>query len=194
MQFQKAELMISAASKKQWPETNLPEIVLAGRSNVGKSSFINTICERKKLAYVGNTPGKTRLLNFFNLDDKYIFVDVPGYGYANASKNQLIKFGEMMEDYFNERVSKKGLVLLVDARHKPTEDDVTMLEFARYYDVKTVIVATKMDKLKNSQRKKQLKLISDTLELEDEILVPFSSETKEGLEEIWKVLIPMFEN
>lgn len=194
MQFKKAELMISAATKKQWPEHEMPEIVLAGRSNVGKSSFINTICERKKLAYVGNTPGKTRLLNFFNLDDKYVFVDVPGYGYANASKSQLIKFGEMMEDYFNERDSKKGLVLLVDARHKPTEDDITMLEFARYYDVKTVVVATKMDKLKNSQRRKQLNLIKDTLELEDEILIPFSSETKEGLEEVWKVLIPMFEN
>ena len=194
MQFQKAELIISAANKTQWPEPKYPEIVLAGRSNVGKSSFINTICERRKLAYVGNTPGKTRLLNFFNLDDKYVFVDVPGYGYANTSKSQLIKFGEMMEDYFMYRKQKKGLVLLVDARHKPTEDDITMLEFARYYHVKTLIVVTKMDKLKNSQRNKQLKLIKDTLELKDELLLPFSSETKEGLKEVWDVLIPMFES
>ena len=99
IQFQKAELVISAPDKKSWPDTTLPEIVLAGRSNVGKSSFINAMCGRKKLAYVGNTPGKTRLLNFFNLDDKYMFVDVPGYGYANISKTQLIKFGQMMEDY-----------------------------------------------------------------------------------------------
>ena len=90
--FQKAELVVSAPEKKFWPESDLPEIVLAGRSNVGKSSFINTMCTRKKLAYVGNTPGKTRLLNFFNLDDKYMFVDVPGYGYANISKTQLIRF------------------------------------------------------------------------------------------------------
>ena len=111
IQFQKAELVISAPDKKSWPDTTLPEIVLAGRSNVGKSSFINAMCGRKKLAYVGNTPGKTRLLNFFNLDDKYMFVDVPGYGYANISKTQLIKFGQMMEDYFSERTQKKGCLL-----------------------------------------------------------------------------------
>ena len=111
IKFQKAELVISAPDKKSWPDTTLPEIVLAGRSNVGKSSFINAMCGRKKLAYVGNTPGKTRLLNFFNLDDKYMFVDVPGYGYANISKTQLIKFGQMMEDYFSERTQKKGCLL-----------------------------------------------------------------------------------
>ena len=97
MQFQKAELVISAPDRRSWPDTHLPEIVLAGRSNVGKSSFINAMCGRKKLAYVGSTPGKTRLLNFFNLDDRYMLVDVPGYGYANISKQQLLQFGRMME-------------------------------------------------------------------------------------------------
>ncbi len=191
--FQKAELVISAPSKKEWPETLLPEIVLAGRSNVGKSSFINTMVGRKKLAYVGNTPGKTRLLNFFNLDDKYMFVDVPGYGYANISKQQLIRFGEMMEDYFSARIQKKGLVLLVDARHKPTEDDKLMLDFARYHKLPIIIVVTKMDKVKKSYRKKQLQLIQSTLELtNEETMFPFSAVTKENVDAIWEKLFTLF--
>ena len=193
--FQKAELVISAPDKKSWPDTDLPEVVLAGRSNVGKSSFINTMCGRKKLAYVGNSPGKTRLLNFFNLDDKYMFVDVPGYGYAKISKTQLLKFGQMMEDYFSQRKQKKGMVLLVDARHKPTEDDITMMEFARYYEIPICVVATKMDKVKPSQKHKQLKEIRRVLDMrEDEPLFPFSIERKEGMEPIWDYLIPIFES
>mgnify|MGYP000904407258 FL=1 len=193
--FQKAELVISAPDKKSWPDTDLPEVVLAGRSNVGKSSFINTMCGRKKLAYVGNSPGKTRLLNFFNLDDKYMFVDVPGCGYAKISKTQLLKFGQMMEDYFSQRKQKKGMVLLVDARHKPTEDDITMMEFARYYEIPICVVATKMDKVKPSQKHKQLKEIRRVLDMrEDEPLFPFSSERKEGMEPIWDYLIPIFES
>ena len=193
--FQKAELVISAPDKKSWPDTDLPEVVLAGRSNVGKSSFINTMCGRKKLAYVGNSPGKTRLLNFFNLDDKYMFVDVPGYGYAKISKTQLLKFGQMMEDYFSQRKQKKGMVLLVDARHKPTEDDITMMEFARYYEIPICVVATKMDKVKPSQKHKQLKEIRRVLDMrEDQPLFPFSSERKEGMEPIWDYLIPIFES
>ena len=193
--FQKAELVISAPDKKSWPDTDLPEVVLAGRSNVGKSSFINTMCGRKKLAYVGNSPGKTRLLNFFNLDDKYMFVDVPGYGYAKISKTQLLKFGQMRNDYFSQRKQKKGMVLLVDARHKPTEDDITMMEFARYYEIPICVVATKMDKVKPSQKHKQLKEIRRVLDMrEDEPLFPFSSERKEGMEPIWDYLIPIFES
>lgn len=193
--FQKAELVVSAPDKKSWPETTLPEVVLAGRSNVGKSSFINAMCGRKKLAYVGNTPGKTRLLNFFNLDDKYMFVDVPGYGYANISKTQLKKFGQMMEDYFAQREQKKGLVILVDARHMPTDDDLTMLEFARYYEIPVAIVATKTDKLPSTKLKNQLQRIRKELGLdEDEPLFPFSAEKKEGIEAVWDYLIPIFES
>lgn len=195
MQFQKAELVISAPDKKSWPDTTLPEVVLAGRSNVGKSSFINAITERKKLAYVGNTPGKTRLLNFFNLDDKYMLVDVPGYGFANISKTQLIKFGQMMEDYFAQRTQKKGLVILVDARHIPTDDDHTMLEFARYYEIPICIIATKIDKVKPSQRMHKIKLIKEALQLNhEEVLIPFSAETKEGMEVVWRELIRMFQS
>lgn len=189
----KAELVISAPDRHSWPESDLPEVVLAGRSNVGKSSLINTIIQRKKLAYVGNTPGKTRLLNFFNLNDQYMLVDVPGYGYANASKTMLKKFGEMMEDYFAERTQKRGLLLIVDARHKPTEDDRLMIDFARYYDLPCFVVATKMDKLKRSEIKKNLNVIKETLLLrEEEVLIPFSSETKQGVDEVWNELLKLF--
>ena len=189
----KAELVISAPDRHSWPESDLPEVVLAGRSNVGKSSLITTITQRKKLAYVGNTPGKTRLLNFFNLNDQYMLVDVPGYGYANASKTMLKKFGEMMEDYFAERTQKRGLLLIVDARHKPTEDDRLMIDFARYYDLPCFVVATKMDKLKRSEIKKNLNVIKETLLLrEEEVLIPFSSETKQGVDEVWDELLKLF--
>ncbi|WP_075878072.1 ribosome biogenesis GTP-binding protein YihA/YsxC [Merdibacter massiliensis] len=194
MQFHKAELVISAPDRHSWPDSNLPEIVLAGRSNVGKSSFINAMTERKKLAYVGSTPGKTRLLNFFNLDDRYMLVDVPGYGYANLSKQQLLRFGEMMEDYFNERKQKKGAVILVDARHLPTEDDHTMLEYIRYFSLPIIIVATKIDKVPKTKRAHQLAVIRKDLQLQEgERLFAFSSATKEGSDEIWKAMIEIME-
>lgn len=191
--FQQCELVISAASKEQWPESDLPEVVLAGRSNVGKSSFINTMTNRKKLAYVGNTPGKTRLLNFFQLDDELMFVDVPGYGYANTSRTQLVKFGEMMEDYFGGREQKRGLVLIVDSRHKPTEDDIMMMDYARYFEIPVIVIATKIDKLKRSQRNKHLQIIQQTLTMgEDDALIPFSSETREGVENSWKAIESLY--
>ena len=193
--FQKAELVVSAPDQEFWPDTNLPEIVLAGRSNVGKSSFINAMCNRKKLAYVGNTPGKTRLLNFFNLDDKFMFVDVPGYGYAHISKTQLMKFGKMMEDYFAQRTQKKGVVILIDSRHMPTDDDLTMLEFARYYEIPVAVVATKTDKLPSTKLKNQLRSIRKELGLyDDEPLFSFSAEKKLGMQEVWDYLIPIFES
>lgn len=188
MHIQKAELIISAPDKKSWPSGSLPEVVLAGRSNVGKSSFINTVLQRKNLAYVGNTPGKTRLLNFFNINDLYILVDVPGYGYAKLSKQQIIAFGEMMEEYFEEREQKKGLVLLVDSRHLPSEDDHEMLACARYYNLRVLVVATKFDKLNSSEQQRNIKKIKDALQLHDHELLAFSSKTKKGLEEARKTI------
>ncbi len=194
MQFQKAELVISAPNRQSWPDSDLPEIVLAGRSNVGKSSFINAITGRKKLAYVGNTPGKTRLLNFFNLDNRYMLVDVPGYGFASLSKTQLMQFADMMEDYFANRWQKKGLVMLVDARHLPSEDDFSMLEYARYYQIPCCIVATKSDKVKPSRLAHQLKQLRKALELhEDEPLIPFSARTKKGIDEVWEKIQSLLE-
>ena len=195
MNLQKAELIVSAPDRRSWPDTTLPEIVLAGRSNVGKSSFINAITERKKLAYVGNTPGKTRLLNFFNLDDRYMLVDVPGYGYANLSKSQLMKFAQMMDEYFEQREQKKGMVILVDARHLPSEDDLSMVEYARYFKIPICIVATKIDKVKPTQRSHKIKMIKQALELsENEILIPFSAISKQGIDDVWKHLIEMMED
>ena len=192
MEVKNPYLVISAPNSKSWPEGNLPEIVMAGRSNVGKSSLINTITRRKNLAYVGNTPGKTRLLNFFNIDDRFLLVDVPGYGYANASKKTLIQFGEMMEEYFGSREQKKGLLIIVDARHKPSEDDITMMEYARYHGMKLAVIATKMDKLKRSEVKKNLDKIKTTLELtDDDYLIPFSSEKRQGIDRVWQVIDEM---
>ena len=189
MHIDKAELVISAPDRDSWPDTTLPEIVMAGRSNVGKSSLINAICSRKNLAYVGNTPGKTRLLNFFNLNDEIMLVDVPGYGYANASKQMLVNFGHMMEDYFGERTQKKGLLLIVDARHKPTEDDMLMLDFARYHELPLCVIATKMDKLKRNEVKKNLARIKESLFLnENEKLIQFSSEKRQGIDSVWRAI------
>ncbi|WP_294562740.1 ribosome biogenesis GTP-binding protein YihA/YsxC [uncultured Traorella sp.] len=195
MEVKNPYLVISAPDSKSWPDSVLPEIVMAGRSNVGKSSLINTITRRKNLAYVGNTPGKTRLLNFFNIDDRFMLVDVPGYGYANASKKMLIQFGEMMEDYFEQRKQKKGLLIIVDARHKPSEDDITMIEYARYHHMRLAVIATKMDKLKRSEIQKCLDKIKTTLQLsEEEPLIPFSSEKKQGIDRVWQVIDDMLED
>lgn len=195
MEVKNPYLVISAPDSKSWPDSVLPEIVMAGRSNVGKSSLINTITRRKNLAYVGNTPGKTRLLNFFNIDDRFMLVDVPGYGYANASKKMLIQFGEMMEDYFEQRKQKKGLLIIVDARHKPSEDDITMIEYARYHHMRLAVIATKMDKLKRSEIQKCLDKIKTTLQLgKEEPLIPFSSEKKQGIDRVWQVIDDMLED
>lgn len=195
MEVRNPFLVISAPDSKSWPDSQLPEIVMAGRSNVGKSSLINTITRRKNLAYVGNTPGKTRLLNFFNIDDTFMLVDVPGYGYANTSKKMLVKFGEMMEEYFSEREQKRGLLIIVDARHKPSEDDLVMIEYARYHKIPLAVIATKMDKLKRSEMKKNLQKIKDTLELsDDEPLIPFSSEKRQGIDRVWQIIDRMLES
>lgn len=195
MEVKNPYFVISAPDSKSWPDSELPEIVMAGRSNVGKSSLINTITRRKNLAYVGNTPGKTRLLNFFNIDDRFMLVDVPGYGYANASKKMLIQFGEMMEEYFGERKQKKGLLIIVDARHKPSEDDLTMIEYARYHHMKLAIIATKIDKLKKNEIKKCLEKIKTTFELTDEEpLIAFSSEKKQGIDRVWQMIDEMLED
>ena len=142
-----AEILLSAANKSHYPEDELPEIALAGRSNVGKSSFINTMLNRKNLARTSGKPGKTQLLNFFNIDDKMRFVDVPGYGYARVSKKEREKWGRMIEEYLTTRENLRAVVSLVDLRHDPTADDVQMYEFLKYYEIPVIIVATKADKI-----------------------------------------------
>ena len=189
MNIQNASIRVSAVSPKQYPADNLPEIAFAGRSNVGKSSFINKMLNRKNLARTSATPGKTAQINFYNIDDAIYFVDLPGYGYAAVSKLEKKKWGLMMEEYLNTRENLKQTLLLVDSRHKPTADDVQMAEWIRYNFGSLIVIATKLDKLKKSQIEGNLEVVKNTLKLtENDILVPFSSEKGTGREEAWEVI------
>jgi len=190
----KAEFMLCAAWKSQWPDQSLPEICLAGRSNVGKSSFINTITGRSKLAKVSGTPGKTRTLNFFNINDELRLVDVPGYGYAKVSDQIKESFGEMIDVYLRERTTLKGLVLIVDYRHKPTHDDIDMYQYAKYYKIPVIVVATKEDKLKRNDLIKNEKLIKKTLDFdENDQFIKFSSLKKMGIDQAWEKILNLCE-
>ncbi len=177
-----------AVRQSQYPEANKPEFLLVGRSNVGKSSFINTLIVRKNFARTSSKPGKTVTLNFYLVNNLFYLVDVPGYGYANMSKENSKKIGLMIEEYLKCRGSLSHVFLLIDYRHKPTEDDVLMYNFLKYYNLKTTIVATKYDKVKMSMRANQDKLIKDTLKLEDNGFIHFSSTTKKGREEIYNII------
>ena len=178
--------LCSGTKKDHYPESER-EVVFVGRSNVGKSSLINKLYG--KIAYVGKTPGKTRLLNFFNVDNKYTVCDVPGYGYANVSKEKQKKFGLMIEDYIKNRSNLQRVFLLVDYRHKPTEDDILMYNYLKYYNLNITIVATKYDKIKKNGRIKQDKLIKSALKLgDDEMFIPFSTITKKGREDVLKII------
>ncbi len=192
--IKKAEFMLCAAWKSQWPDESLPEICLSGRSNVGKSSFINTMTNHNGLAKVSGTPGKTRTLNFFNINNELRFVDVPGYGYAKVSAKMQQQFGEMIDTYLRNRPNLKALVLIVDYRHKPTHDDITMYEYAKYYDIPTIVVATKEDKLKRNDLKKNELLIKKTLDFDDrDYFVRFSSLNKLGVDEAWDIILKLCE-
>lgn len=147
MKVHQAEIIISAVAPKQYPDTQLPEIALAGRSNVGKSSFINTLIDRKNLARTSGKPGKTQTLNFYLIENALHFVDVPGYGYAKVSKTERAKWGKMIETYLTTRDQLRAVVSLVDLRHKPSQEDIQMYQFLKYYDIPVIVVATKADKI-----------------------------------------------
>ena len=189
VKIKKAEYVLSAAWKSQWPQETYPEMCLAGRSNVGKSSFINAMLNRNGLAKVSSTPGKTRTLNFFNVNDALYFVDVPGYGYAKVNNNVTKQFGKTMDEYIKLRFSLKGFILLVDYRHKPTKDDVMMYEFVKHHNVPVIVVATKEDKLKRNDLKKNEQLIKNTLVFhKEDKFIRFSSLKKIGIEEAWNAI------
>ncbi|QTM99988.1 YihA family ribosome biogenesis GTP-binding protein [Sediminibacillus dalangtanensis] len=189
MKVTEAEIVISAVSKKQYPGDMLPEIALAGRSNVGKSSFINKMINRKNLARTSSKPGKTQTLNFYKINQSFYFVDVPGYGYAKVSKKEREKWGKMMEEYFMERENLKAAVLIVDIRHQPTEDDIMMYDFLKHFELPVIVVATKLDKVSKTKRAAHLQTVIKTLQADvEDIVLPFSAETAEGKEEAWKVL------
>ena len=190
MKIDSVELKKIAVRQSQYPDESIPEFLLVGRSNVGKSSFINALIGRKNFAHTSSKPGKTQTLNFYLVNQQFYIVDVPGYGYANLSKDQTKKIGLMIEEYLKSRRNILQVFLLIDYRHKPTEDDVLMYEFLRYYNIKTTIVATKYDKVGASTYAKQNKLIRETMKLlpEEEVIL-FSSITKKGREEIYKVML-----
>ena len=189
MNIDSAELNKVAVRASQYPIDDLKEFLLLGRSNVGKSSFINTMTNRKGYARISNKPGKTQTLNFYLLNNLFYLVDVPGYGYANVSKKTKEKFGVMIEEYIKNRANLTHVFLLIDYRHKPMEDDILMYKFLKYYNLPVTIVATKYDKVKKSLKVKQDKIINDALDiaLGDEI-INFSSVTKTGREKIYGVI------
>ena len=187
--FESVEEPIIAVRQSQYPTDNKPEFLLVGRSNVGKSSFINTLIERKNFARTSSKPGKTQTLNFYLVNNAFYLVDVPGYGYASVSKDKQRKFGLMIEEYLKNRPNLKEVFLLIDYRHKPTEDDLLMYEFLKYYNLDITIVATKYDKISKNNRIKQDKLIKDTLKFsESDDFVTFSTITKKGRSEILDIL------
>ncbi|OJG43283.1 ribosome biogenesis GTP-binding protein YsxC [Enterococcus hermanniensis] len=189
MKVNNADIVISAVSPAQYPETDLPEIALAGRSNVGKSSFINTLIDRKNLARTSGKPGKTQTLNFYLIENALHFVDVPGYGYAKVSKTERAKWGKMIETYITSRQQLRAVVSLVDVRHDPSKEDIQMYEFLKYYDIPVIVVATKADKIPRGKWNKHTSAIKKKLNFDqNDTFILFSSETKQGKEEAWQAI------
>lgn len=185
LNFNKAEFVLSAASSKNFVRDGRPQVTFAGRSNVGKSSVINRILNRRNFARVGATPGKTTQINYFRIDDRIYFTDLPGYGYAKVSQAERDRWGQLMESYFAEPGLISLGVLIVDARHKPTADDVTMCRWFQDTGCPLLVVANKLDKLKKSEIEPNLTVIRQTLELTDEdLLIPFSAEKGTGKTEL----------
>ena len=185
MKILDVQMTISAVRKSQFPEDAKPEFLLVGRSNVGKSSFINTLINRKNFARTSANPGKTQTLNFYLVNDSFYLVDAPGYGYARVNKQLKEKFGLIMEDYLEGRENLKKVFMLIDFRHKPTEDDVMMYKYLKHYDIPVSIICTKLDKVKKNAHQKQVNLITKTLEVPKEELILFSSITKAGKQEAY---------
>lgn len=189
MNLHNAEFLTSAVKPGQYPKDGRMEFAFAGRSNVGKSSLINKLLNRKSLARVSGTPGKTITINFYDIDGTIYLVDLPGYGYAKRSKTDIEKWGAMMESYLANRKELVQTILLVDSRHKPSKDDIQMAEWIRHYHDRLIVVATKTDKLKKSEFEPNFELIWNTLNMgEDDILVPFSTKDDEGKITVWDMI------
>lgn len=189
MKVNSAEIIISAVKPEQYPVEALPEFALAGRSNVGKSSFINKMLNRKNLARTSSKPGKTQTLNFYLINEIMHFVDVPGYGYAKVSKKERKAWGKMIEIYLKDREQLKAVVQIVDLRHPPSKDDVMMYNFLKHFEIPCIIIATKADKIPKSKWQKHLKVAKETLELDpNDHIILFSSETGQGKDQAWALL------
>ena len=185
MKINSVNLEVSAVRRSQYPTDNKPEFLLVGRSNVGKSSFINTIINRKNYARTSANPGKTQTINFYLVNDEFYLVDAPGYGFANLSKSKQKKFGLMMEDYMTNRKNLKQVFMLIDLRHKPSSDDIMMYNYLKHYKIPVTIVATKTDKIGITLQQKQRTTILDDLELVvGDDFIMFSNVTKNGRAEV----------
>ncbi|MBN7276448.1 ribosome biogenesis GTP-binding protein YihA/YsxC [Lactobacillus acetotolerans] len=186
MIIRSSDYAISAVREDQYPKDNLPEIALAGRSNVGKSSLINSLLNRKNLARTSAQPGKTQTLNFYIINDEFYLVDVPGYGYARVSQKQRQAFGEMIQDYLETRANLKGIIILVDSRREPTKDDVAMYNYAQYLNLPILLVCTKIDKVKRSQVNKVMAGLKKKINLnyDNVTVLTFSSVTKLHVKEL----------
>ena len=191
MIIKKSELLITAAKKEQYPETTVPEIAFCGKSNVGKSSMINTLLNRKSLARTSSQPGKTQTINFYNVNDIVNFVDLPGYGYAKVSKTEKEKWGKMIETYLKSREQLKEVILLVDIRHEPNANDIQMYEWLKSFGYTGFVIATKADKISKGQRTRYISVIKKTLNIDDiNLITAFSSSERLNVEKIWD----LFEN
>ncbi len=192
MKIHSAEFLLSASTTRQFPAATLPEIAFAGRSNVGKSTLINSLLNRKKLVKTSATPGKTQLINFFKVNDEFYFVDLPGYGYAKVPESVRRKWQNLVEAYLSERETLRNVVLIIDCRHNPTVQDRQLLEWLEYYQRPSLIVASKIDKLKRGQVQKYLQKIKHDLSIES-VPLGHSSMQNGRREEIWKKLVPWIE-
>lgn len=185
------ELIISAVKEEQYPETELSEVALSGRSNVGKSTFINSMIGRKNMARTSQQPGKTQTLNFYNIDEQLIFVDVPGYGYAKVSKTQREKFGKMIEEYITKRENLQLVIQLVDLRHDPTQDDILMYNYLKHFDIPALVICTKEDKIPKGKVQKHIKNIKTQLDMDpDDTIVSYSSIKNNKQQQIWNLIEP----
>ncbi|MDR7857730.1 ribosome biogenesis GTP-binding protein YihA/YsxC [Tissierella sp.] len=188
MKIIKSDLHAIAVGPKQYPEDELLEIAFAGRSNVGKSSFINSMINRSNLARTSGKPGKTRTINFYIINDSFRFVDLPGYGYAQVSKVEKEKWGQIIERYLKDRQNLREIVLIVDIRHEPTEQDLIMYQWIKSFGFSGIVIATKADKISKGNWQKHIKIIKNKLEIKDtNLIIPYSSEKKINVEEVWKL-------
>jgi GTP-binding protein len=191
MLIKSAEFVTSAVRPQQYPAAELPELAFAGRSNVGKSSLINTLVSRRKLVQTSSTPGKTRLINFFRVNDALMLVDLPGYGYARVSEEERRKWRPMIERYLSSRENLKAVVVILDIRRAPNEEDAQLLDWLARREIASILVVTKADKLSKTAQLKQLKIIAGALETDPDDLVLFSSKSRQGRDVLWRTLVEL---